>query len=222
MCTAAHVLQQVESAQDSGVELSDWHINDTSVRGRGHRAYPIQSYDRRRAWQHRDDQLGIDIGLWVLDQLAAKNSERMGKAAISSSDVAWPLGPNVECWVIVGYPGSHLRVLGNYVEQALYKLRVTPLEGCPDSWRPKYEESLGCFGHIDSFDDPDWKNLNIEGMSGGPVFGVFRKSPEYAELKLVGVQSGWMKTTGNVLVCPMGEILKIFENLINQSSEAPS
>ncbi|ASU38158.1 hypothetical protein hmeg3_07485 [Herbaspirillum sp. meg3] len=216
LCTAAHVMDDIIELQQKGIRLTDWHINDVFTKAAKDYVYPFDVSKRERFYI-RDDALGLDYCLVYVESIAAismnsRGLRAMGRAMIGDAEQA-------EKWVVTGFPSEFASFSGDSIHQRHYTIGVTPVSR-PSNWDPdKNHHSL--FGRLDTPND-EFAQIDIKGMSGGPVFGLFRQDNGTFNVRLVAVQSGWSKQSRTITACPIEAFLDAVDRLIadNRDNQA--
>ena len=211
LCTAAHVMDDIIALQEKGIKLTDWHINDVFTKTAKDYVYPFDVSKRERFYI-RDDALGLDYCLVYVESIAATSMSSSGLQAMGREMVGD--AEQAETWVVSGFPSEFSSFSGGSMHQRHYTIGVTPILR-PSNWDPdKNLHSL--FGKLDTPNE-EYAQLDIGGMSGGPVFGLFRQSNGAFNVRLVAVQSGWSKRTRTITVCPIEAFLDAVDRLIADS-----
>jgi hypothetical protein len=218
MCTAAHVLHDIRKVMDSGVVLTDWHINDGFSKTSSDILYPYNIMDQQH-FLLRDDVLGFDYCLIHVDWLTTTNLQKSGVKGITRARI----GDAAEAykWVLTGFPSIFTHAKDEGIAQCHCVLGVTPIQR-PDDWESDRSQ-MALFGKLDLSMDPILNNVNIGGMSGGPIFGLFKKEDGSPTIKLVAVQSAWSETSRVITACPIEPFLNAVERLVEQvDDESPN
>lgn len=215
MCTAAHVLHEIRKVMDAGVVLSDWHINDVFTKTSSDILYPYNVMDQPQ-FLLRDDALGLDYCLIYIDWLTTTNLQRSGVKGITKARIGD--ATEADKWVLSGFPSVFTKAKGEGIAQVHCVFGVTPIER-PDNWEPD-KSQMALFGQLDQVADPILNSVDIGGMSGGPIFGLFKKEDGSPTIKLVAVQSGWSETSRVIAACPIEPFLNAVERLIEQANDA--
>jgi len=173
-----------------------------------------------------DKQAGLDFGLILLRDYYPRLIAKNGLKFIHEAN--WRLQHKVkfDFYLMLGLPScwTHVRIFeGANKEQ---KIEFLPTATCfrvdrrkrkPGGYPPtQYRRFIG---HI----PPKVKIDNIEGMSGGPIFG-FRKNGDGLAYWMVAVQSVWIEKKRITFACPLPTIGKLidtsFEILNDEVSSA--
>jgi hypothetical protein len=218
MCTAAHVIDEIRIVMDSGVRLSHWHINDLFTKSSEDVVYPfnVMGQDHFRL---RDDQLGLDYCLIYIDWLTAENMRQSGVRAITREQTGD--ASEADKLVLTGFASDFTHKNGSSISQRHYVLGVTQIER-PNNWLPE-ENQASLFGRLDTAESHDLNTVHIGGMSGGPIFGLYKQTNGNSKIRLVAVQTGWSETTRVITACPIDPFLTAMERLINEvDADAPN
>jgi hypothetical protein len=205
MCTAAHIVDDIMKLKEDGATLTNWHFNDVFTRSRDKVPYPFD-ITVRPSVRLRDDKLGLDYYLVYVEDLAAHSMAASGVRAFARSMIGDAFA--AERLVVTGFPASYTKKLNSSVQQRHYIIGVTPILR-PANWQHETSE-LAVFGKLD--EQPEGiDQLDIGGMSGGPVLGLFKTPNEKYDVKLVAIQSGWSSATRIIVTCPLDPFLAMIE-----------
>ena len=211
MCTAAHVIDEVQTLLNNRVKLTDWHINDGFTQNESHTMYPFNVMERER-FHLLDKPLGLDYCLIAVESLAVDSIAHCGVRAIARHQTGNPL--DADKLVVTGFVSDFTQKNGSSITQRHYILGADRVER-PDTWHPD-ENKASVFGRLDSAADPSLNTVNIGGMSGGPVFGLYKQDDGSSKIKLVAVQTGWKESTRIIMACPIDPFLTAVERLIDE------
>lgn len=214
MCTAAHVLHEIRKVMDAGVVLTDWHINDVFTKTSSETLYPYNVMDQQH-FLLRDDTLGLDYCLIHIDWLTTTNLQRSGVKGITRARIGDATA--ADKWVLSGFPSVFTQATGEGIAQVHCVFGVTPIER-PDSWEADRSQ-MSLFGKLDQVADPILNSVDIGGMSGGPIFGLFKKDDGSLTIKLVAVQSAWSEASRIITACPVEPFLNAVERLLQDVNE---
>jgi len=211
LCTAAHVMDDIDTLQKRGVRLTDWHVNDVFTKTERDYVYPFDLTTRERFYI-RDDALGLDYCLIYVESIAAASMGSSGLAAMGRNMI----GDSTEAykWVVTGFPSQFTSHAGHHFHQRHYTIGVTPMDR-PADWEPE-KNMHSLFGQLDAPDE-DFEAIDIGGMSGGPIFGLFRQPNGTSYVKLVAVQSGWSERSRIITACPIAPFLDAVDRLIAEA-----
>lgn len=207
MCTAAHVIDDINHLISSGITVSDWHIHDGFTQKDRQFAYPFDIM-KRDQFRVRDDELGFDYCLILVESLAAESMASSGVRAIGKVSIG--LAEEADRWVLTGFPASFTNKMGKSINQRHYVLGVTKIDR-PHDWDLSTNK-LSLFGKLDTPLGED--SIDIGGMSGGPIFGLFGLGSGKPQIRLVAIQSGWSARTRIITICPISPFLDAIDNLI--------
>jgi hypothetical protein len=201
-------MHEIETLQGRGIKLTDWHVNDVFTKTEQEFAYPFDLTTRDRFFV-RDDALGLDYCLIYVDYIAATSMLSRGLQALSRTSVGQ--AEDAEKWVLTGFPSAFTSLTGQRFRQCHHTIGVTPIDR-PADWNPE-QSQYSLFGRLD---DPgeQFSNVDIGGMSGGPIFGLFKLPSGKLSVKLIAVQSGWSKRSRVITACPIEPFLDAVDRLI--------
>lgn len=216
LCTAAHAIEDINELISKGNKLRNWNIDDSVAQeGKKKIAYPCD-ITQREQWICRNDKIGADFALILLDTLTVTNLVHNGMKAITYADVAdenqlWP----PKRLYVIGVPTSTITPLKNGVQKSYLAIPATQIER-PSAWEDEKSEDALFAKLDDTLLTPD-SQINIAGMSGGPVFGLFQDCKGFLKWKLVGIQSSWMASLRVIAIAPMAPLMQVFEEEIEKN-----
>ncbi len=213
MCTAGHVMDQIRSLKSNGIKLTGWHVNDVFTKSEREFALPFDITAGEQL-TIRDDELGLDYCLVYVDEFFVRGMASGGLRAIDRGGIGDP--SKADRWIVTGFPSQFTKSVDKGVRQRHYVIGVTPIDR-PDDWEPgKNRESL--FGQLEAPAGEGFEGIDIGGMSGGPIFGLFKQGDGKLSVKLVAVQSGWSDRTRRITACPVEPFLEAIDRLIADPS----
>ena len=199
--SAGHIFRDLMEAISHGAIISDWQIDDSTVSAKPQQAYPISLDIEQDVLWLCDEKSGVDYAYIELGHLAKEALHNEGIRAIpqclwTAEDIA-----EYTLWLLVGTPTQFAELesgkplVKNHVTVQIERVNDVP-PGLNDSeFRRLYAKI-----HFDSVMDQE-SGFNIEGMSGGPVFGLLPDtSNNQYEYRLIGVQSAWNQKD-HVAIC---------------------
>lgn len=194
--TAGHIFRTLEKAVEAGSILTDWQIDDSLVSSKPQMAYRIPfDIDKDVAYFYDEGSTGelsgIDYAYFELNPLAriaiaAEGVSPIPQTIWEAQDVA-----EFSLWLLVGTPYelAHLAhgepFVKHHVTVLLERVHELPAGLADTHYRRLYAkidfDSIGDNGRFD-----------IQGMSGGPIFGLKpdTNSNTY-DYRLIGIQSAW-------------------------------
>jgi len=204
LMTAGHVLRTLrEEYPRLGVMTSRFELQDRFAGSSfsGHAGVPFH-FDSTMCMEL--DETWGDFGLVPLDALTVSQLKTGGVVAIEES--TWstcPLDEYVQL-LLTGVPSETVK---HEPGQMVLRHTLIPLELCPLDEQPPAGR-VGKFKARLLQDDIDLAKLDdIDGMSGGPIFGI-RDVDGLARYFLVGVQSGWLRPSRIVTFSAASPVLE--------------
>jgi hypothetical protein len=201
LMTAAHCLQGVETAQAQGYSVERCLLIDTlgsDARFKQPVPFDWSSSCPTRLFNDPDD----DFGLIFVDGMTRRQLIANGVAPITEE--AWDFEhPEAEAFMLIGVPTELARV-GEPISHLTTVLvpvfhETERPEGLRETAAPRW---YGRVGKSERFD-------NIDGMSGGPIFGCYRGTDGESRYWLHAVQSAWHKTTRAIAACPTRPVARL-------------
>lgn len=204
LCTAGHVINGLKAAQENGIALTEFRLQD-KLAGNDHPFGVPYAFDLGDWMVIDDDAIGVDFAAEPLSALFVANLRVGGVKAIE--EMAWGPPPLdlYKPWLLAGIPSETHTHVGN---KHIVKLTIVPLQpsAAPPSSAP-LATTEKVFGKLVERPDIDGASVNdIDGMSGAPVFGI-KEVDGVLRYWLIGVQSSWYPTSRVVAFCPMSYLL---------------
>lgn len=200
LVTAAHVVQAVQEAKSQGVVFDGWTLHDETAGHHYPGGVPLPVEDS--GWlEIRSDAKGLDLALTVLSPNVVDLLKKGGVEPIAEE--AWiDTGP-FDFAVLVGLPSERMVQTGAFSKAMVVQI---PLD--PTAVPVGHEGKFGMvFGKLRWAPGADHVPVtDIDGMSGGPVYGV-REVDGAPKYWLLGVQSGWLASSRTVFICPAIDLL---------------
>lgn len=210
LVTAGHILEGLENAMHSGeVEITRSYLLDSYGSERvTDLPNPIDFADIPKTYLY-DNEAGLDFGLLLLRPYYQRLLE--ANKILPFSEIDWVKQPSrFEALFMLGLPfqfnPGDVRPEGITIEPAL--IRVVQLDGPPADLPEAKETPYPRFwGRI-----PGMIGLSdIDGMSGGPIYGLAYDKDRNLRYWAVAIQSGWFKKSGIVAANPVSVMGLIME-----------
>lgn len=168
-----------------------------------------------------DDGLAVDFACIPLSEIFRRNLEVNGVVPVTTDNLSDPEPEKIASHWIIGLPREVSRELNNSTEDCNELVRslavvMVPIEAVEDKsqLRPgilsrESQKPLPSFmGRITV--EP---NFDINGMSGGPVFGLISQDESRMTYSLVAIQNSWYPTSRITVGCPRS----VFKDLVGMS-----
>lgn len=178
---------------------------------------------------HLDDEvLGLDYGAILLDEEAVKTATKLGNAPVFPGNWEDELDP-AHIHVMLGFPVERRertrRIEGSVsLEELRFGSPLLPLERVDDPETYSLDAPYDRFcarilareGH---FENESIFLIDINGMSGGPVFGI-QIQADGCDYQLVGIQSEWKEDKGIVAACYIKPFIEAVTKRIEQATQS--
>lgn len=216
--TAGHILHDIESAiRSRKVTVEECRLLDCfGLNVKSKEPIPFDYAGAFKLFQF-DEQEGIDFGLIELGPnhrqllrangvtpISKKHWKNQDKSQFDEHFMLGLASDSIERSVSRVKGGYVLR--GKPVPNLIYIKRVTrPAK----SWLKCYPRFIGRIrkNHRSAVG-------NIDGMSGGPIFGIKNQEPG---LNIVAIQSAWLEDKGITFGCPIPVLTRLAEKLLKQN-----
>jgi hypothetical protein len=197
LVTAAHVINDVKLALSQGVRFDSWALHDEAAGHQFKFGVPI-AFDPEEWWFANDEAAGLDYAALPLSELAAKALQAGGVVPLSAAAWRNALAEEFRAHLLLGMPSESVSLTGTGMSGRLVMLPLmicAPPTGCDNRIENMF------FAKIRDNDSPDVQTVrNIEGMSGGPIFGI-RLIDGVEKYSAIGIQSGWWSDSRIVSCC---------------------
>lgn len=194
--SAAHCFEKVQTALDLGSVFSQWAIVDhLGAEAKFNTTVPFD-YQPEGVRLFCDEDTGDDYGIMAIRPLVGQQimrnrvqpvDERMWKQDIPNEfDAYWMLGVPAES--VVPGPDGGFGLTNHFI-------KVEPEDDPPVNLikpGPRFYARI-----VDAAEAPE----SIEGMSGGPVFGIKRMADGSARAWVIAVQSEWCPKRRVIAAC---------------------
>jgi hypothetical protein len=215
LVTAGHVINDIRKAVDAGVSVHDFNLHD-KLAGHSYR-FPVPYDFDLNDWAVIESD-GADYAAAVLSEMIVRNLDAGGIRPIGEN--AWGSEPfdQYPVWLLAGIPDESLAVVD---ERTVLKLTLMPLK--PTTAPAMANDAPGTKVYAKLISQPGLDSVtihDIEGMSGGPVFGL-RAGAERFHYWLIGVQSTWYDVSRIACFCPLPRFLAAIKGAIQRARAGP-
>lgn len=219
LVTAGHVINRLgEDFLSTDREITKCRVLDRGVAMTGDAGVPINLPRVGIAsWYQADDD--PDWGAILLPTFEANMIAASGKVGWVGADMIAHPEDEFDAYVMLGCPQSAVTVKEDYTEHEFGRLRLrvgmfcVALTRVPDESRTKEDRGRERFCAL--LDEERRETQNIEGMSGGPIFGLKQVGGE-VQFKLIAIQSKWVSEKRKVYA----EFAKPFVDVLAREIEA--
>ncbi|TDA48090.1 hypothetical protein [Burkholderia pyrrocinia] len=214
LMTAGHAIRDTEELVRKGHDLRGWHIDDSPV-GMPPEGVPVPlEWEPEYIATLHDESRGADFALIPLNSLQQASLASNGVLPITEAQVEMPSG--FVRWYVLGLPAATAKA--DFRRQVVHKhflgLPVEPLRERPHDW-PTVGQKDMLYGQLIPVGVPEIDSIEIPGMSGGPIIGLRLDASGQAEWKVIGIQSGWLRSRRIISVCMAWPIFDAIGRLID-------
>lgn len=207
--TAGHILRDTRKALSQGATFDVWRLGDQTAGNLFKNSAVPFGFDINRWGVIENEELGLDYAAAPLEEFYCRQLQAGGAIPITSD--AW--GDHVtehDQWALVGVPSETVSYDGKTLITA--KVVVAPLElvDAPMAAGRKAENQF--YGWLK--DGSVGMVKDVDGMSGGPLFAL-KKIDGTWKYSVIGVQSGWYKTSRTIAACPLSSFALALEELVS-------
>lgn len=194
--TAGHIFEDIKTAIDTGQKLGEWHLDDSDALGaRSNMPIPFDFDNAFRTYFYDEDS-GVDYALIYLEPYYRNLLQRNNIEPLNEQ--AWRVGlpEDFDFYFLIGIPDECVQPQMN-AEVIIKGCMLIPVQRIDDPPEEILTDMPRLYFKISVI------NINIQGMSGGPIFG-FRKNNE-GQLKywVIALQSGLFKNKRIITACPI-------------------
>lgn len=211
--TAGHILRSISAALSRGSTFDAWRLGDHAV-GNKFKGMAVPYDFQLDQWfvVESEDQ-GLDYAAVNLDWLSRRQLEAGGVSPLTRA--AWGT-PDMDHdhWLLAGIPSESVTYHGNtniaarFVAAPLTPTSAPPLAGTRS--QNQFYAQLAEGG--------EEAVRNIDGMSGGPVFLLKQEDGKW-KYGVIGVQSGWYRSTRTIAACPFASFAFALEEAIQSGQQ---
>ena len=207
--TAGHFIKDIDKNLSGGkIEITggQWidHLGTSPIDEGG---YPVMYFNLSRMNRY-SEELGIDIGFVLLDQLTQQAMSANGIKSLSPESCVSPSIAEFDRYWLSGLPKEWQCPDGNSITVANVALPLIPCADPPECLIkpfPRFYANIVDIGELQ----------NIQGMSGGPVFGFKAQEDGTAHVYLIGLQNGWDKKKC-IAACEGDRIVPMFFAFVDE------
>lgn len=217
--SAGHIFRDLKAAVAGGAIISDWQIDDSIVSNNPKQAYRIALDLDKDVLSLYNDVSGIDYACIELGTLTIKAISKEGIRAIPQSLWASEDVTSFSLWLLVGTPAQFAEledgrpIVKNHATIQLERVNEVPAGLVNSEFKRLYAKI-----NFESVVGQE-SGFNIEGMSGGPVFGLLPcTSSDQYEYRLIGIQSKWNKKD-HVAICAAYPFLQTIAKQVAANDE---
>lgn len=204
--TAGHIFEELKEVRAQGAILSNWQIDDSIVSKN-----PMPPY--RIALDIDNDvtsiyENGIDCAFFELDFLTRQAISNQGICGIPRNIWEAEDIEDFSLWLLIGTP-NELAKLATAIpfQKSHATVQLERRYQIPDGFTRTEFSRIYAAIRFESVIDYE-QGFNIEGMSGGPIFGLKPSTNSILDdYRLIGIQSKWNEKD-TVAICPAPPILK--------------
>jgi hypothetical protein len=203
LVTAGHCFREIETLKANGAKIISCALIDKT--GDGAKFVDNIPFAYENAFPaYLSKELEYDYGVIALSgyyrQLLEANNIK------PLTEEVWDLQPDkFDFYKLIGIPYELLEITPDYINLTSALFDVEPLNDLPNGVAipssPQFIGKITLGGGIQ----------NIEGTSGGPIFGFHENPPGILKYWLVALQSRWLPTSQIVIGCPtklLGQFLR--------------
>lgn len=190
--TAGHIFDELKKAVDGGAKLTNWSVDDSAVSTSPQPPIPIPLDIDTDVFFLHDEVQGMDYAMLVLPQLACLALAAQGIVPVRQSQWSTKDLPEFNTWLLVGIPfeATKMPFGAPQIEKYIVTVKVDRLADRPEGFLDTAFARLYAKVDFSSIGDNGPTITDIEGMSGGPIFGL-RGTRDDFEYRLIGIQSSW-------------------------------
>ena len=211
---AGHILEAVRDALASGYTFDRWRLDDQTA-GNAFKGMAVPlAFDPDEWLVVENEELGLDYAALPLLEMYRLPLAAGGVQPLVED--AW--GDHVtdrDHWLLVGIPRESVSFDGAKTITA--RVVMAPLSPCdePEAAGQKVANQFYAKLH----DDEDGVVADIDGMSGGPIFGLKNVDDKW-KCQVIGVQSGWYQGNRVIAACPFSSFGFALRSLVEEAKRS--
>ncbi len=193
--TAGHILRDIQTSLKAGGKFDIWRLDDQTAGNRFKGVAIPYAFDIGNWLVIENKEIGLDYGAVQLDTICCMQLEAGG--VIPLGTIAW--GDHLtehDHWVLFGIPSETVV----YDQETIITGRTVmiPLDDHADEPALAGRKAKNQFyARLKDMGDVN----EMDGMSGGPIFALKKIEGKWL-YRVIGVQSGWYRTTRTIAACP--------------------
>lgn len=194
--TAGHVLRDIQTAMRAGSEFDVWRLGDqTAGNPFDDTAIPFD-FVLEKWLVIEDEETGVDYAAVALDSMYCRLLNAGGAVPLHRETWGKYVSEH-DYWALVGIPSETVAYDGKTIITA--RIVIAPLRQAeiPEAAGNKSQNQF----YAQLTEDSEGKVHDLAGMSGGPIFAL-KKAEEKWKYWIIGVQSGWYRSTRTITACP--------------------
>ena len=217
LTTAGHVIKEINKfTQHKNIKIREFNLLDWTGTNAKHDTLIPFDYENAAPSGIYDKEFGVDFGYMILSNHDKRLLQANGIIAFEEKDwIKQPKDEDYVAYCVLGVPKQLVeqklgvsitgrQYIGTLSADLLWLRRVqeSPDEG-QTTQLPRFVAEIADLGDL----------LSIEGMSGGPVFGLAKQD---GRLKYwpVAVQSSWDKKTKTIYACPLAPFANVLQQVL--------
>lgn len=208
--TAGHVIRHIRLALQGGSTFDIWRFGDQTAAHRFTNGVPYD-FNLDHWLVLEDESIGVDYaGVLVTGlyraQLAAGGAQPLPREAWSNHV------SDREHWALVGIPSETVTYDGETMISAKVVVAALEMTNEPEAAGAKAANQFYASLKPDSL---EYVN-DVDGMSGGPVFALRKLGATWSYV-VIGVQSGWYRSTRVITACPFESFGRVLEAAVREA-----
>jgi hypothetical protein len=206
--TAGHILKDIRAALVAGYVFDRWRLDDQTA-GNAFKGMAVPYVFDADDWLVIEDEAqGLDYAAVPLREMCRLALAAGGAAPIASN--AW--GDHVtdhDHWVLVGIPKESVYYDGETKIAA--RVVMAPVSPTDEPAAAGSKTANQFYAKLQ--DDPNGAVADVNGMSGGPIFGLKNVAGRWM-YQVIGVQSGWYESSRVTAACPFSSFGMALEEAV--------
>lgn len=209
--TAGHILKDIRLALAAGATFDVWRLDDQTAGNRFNGVAVPYSFDLVDWVVLEDAETALDYAAVHLGGLYRRQLAVGGVAAIANNARSDHVTDHDQ-WALVGIPSESVAYDGKTVITA--RVVVAPLIPTDE---PALAHDKAQNQFYAKLAEGYERVLNdIDGMSGGPIF-TLKKVDGTWMYGVIGVQSGWYRTSKTLAACPFSSFGQALEKVVKEA-----
>lgn len=206
--TAGHAMEAIKAQLATGATFDCWRLSDATAGGN----FPDKAipYDFNiDDWAFiNEENTGADCAVVPITGLVRMGLEVGGVKPLEEN--AWiERDDKFDQWILYGTPSETVEYDNESVITArTVMVAAKPCESPQSTTHPKNE-----ILYAKLIDESVDVVSDIDGMSGGPVFGV-KHIPDGFRYAIIGIQSGWLQNQRVLIICPIAQFARQLDECV--------
>lgn len=208
--TAGHSIEAIKALLAKGATLECWRLSDATAGGNFQdKAIPYDFNIDDWAFIY-DEHSGADCAVIPITGLVRKGLEAGGVKPLEEGSYI-SKDEQFDQWILYGTPSETVEYDNESVITA--KSVMVAAKQCDPPQTAEHPKEQILYAKL--IDESSNVVKDIDGMSGGPIFGVQHITNGF-RYAVIGIQSGWLKQQRILIICPIADFARQLQECVER------